>query len=523
MKFNVDTPSTEPICITGMNNTVTVNFGNPTDSGFTYDKEGDGVIMMPGKNGNNETWAIVLPQGALPAGAEGTAYTYDGYKGNRPALDEIAANQYITTVADDLDVNTFDINYMPLTFEAIKAGSRVTFNAASSIPTITMQYNTYDGTGWKPYTSGTAINLPDIGNKVSFRGDNNTLASNAYYGGSNFSGTTGECYIYGNIMSLLSSTNYATATTLTGDYTFYALFQNNARIYSHSSKALVLPATTLSINCYASMFEGCTQLTLAPERLPAMTLTYGCYANMFRDCGKLASAPELPATTLDYSCYYYMFNGCSSLKTAPALPATTLAPYCYSNMFNGCSLTSAPALPAETLAERCYEEMFHGCGFTSAPTLPATTMAPYCYSCMFYSCSSLKSTPALPATTLAEGCYSKMFVGCGLLESVTTLPATTLAPYCYEQMFHTCYFMSDFPELPAQTLVEGCYKGMFYGSDIEYIRCLATDISAPNCTAGWVEDILNNDNTCRFVTPSSTAWTTGIDGIPSRWTRVNSD
>ena len=237
MKFNVNTPSNEAIYITGMKNKVTLNF-NPntedTDQGFSYsvDTEDGGLIEMPAKDPNNETWAIVLPQEALSEGAVGTAFTYDGYKGNRPALDEIVSNQYITTDVDDLDVSTFDINYMPLTFEAKTAGSRVTFTASSSIPDITMQYNMYDGEGWKPYTSGTNIDLLSIGNKVSFRGDNNTLGY--YFGSSNFS-STGQCYIYGNIMSLLSSTNYATATTLTGDCTFYALFQYNSHIYSHSA------------------------------------------------------------------------------------------------------------------------------------------------------------------------------------------------------------------------------------------------------------------------------------------------
>ena len=34
IKFNVTTPSTAAICITGINNEVTVHFDNPTDSGY---------------------------------------------------------------------------------------------------------------------------------------------------------------------------------------------------------------------------------------------------------------------------------------------------------------------------------------------------------------------------------------------------------------------------------------------------------------------------------------------------------
>ena len=66
MKFNVDTPSTSAICITGMNNKVTLTF-NPeaeeTDDGFTYGMDGNGVIKMHGvTSSNTETWAVVLPQ-----------------------------------------------------------------------------------------------------------------------------------------------------------------------------------------------------------------------------------------------------------------------------------------------------------------------------------------------------------------------------------------------------------------------------------------------------------------------------
>ena len=94
-KFNVTTSSTAAICITGMNNKVTVNFGNPTDEGFEYGMDGEGVIKMHGvTTENTETWAIVLPQAELPAGEEGSVYTYDNaYIGTRPAIHAIESNK----------------------------------------------------------------------------------------------------------------------------------------------------------------------------------------------------------------------------------------------------------------------------------------------------------------------------------------------------------------------------------------------------------------------------------------------
>ena len=193
------------------------------------------------------------------------------------------------------------------------------------------------------------------------------------------------------------------------------------------------------------------------------------FANLFKNCTKLVSAENLilPATTLKNFCYYYMFAGCTSLTVAPELPATTLAQYCYGSMFQGCtSLATAPALPANTLAQFCYMNMFQSCtSLTTAPVLPANTLAPYCYSTMFNGCTSLTTAPELPATTLAESCYMNMFNGC---------------------------------------------------TKLKYIKCLATNISATNCTSYWAYSV---SSTGTFVkNPNMTNWTTGKNGIPEGWT-----
>ena len=91
VKFSVDTPSDMPINIIGMKNKVTVDISNNT---IVYDQDGEGKIRMRPKNASNETWAIVLPQDALAAGADGTAFTV-GYTGCRPALPAIGLNEYI--------------------------------------------------------------------------------------------------------------------------------------------------------------------------------------------------------------------------------------------------------------------------------------------------------------------------------------------------------------------------------------------------------------------------------------------
>ena len=72
-----------------------------------------------------------------------------------------------------------------------------------------------------------------------------------------------------------------------------------------------------------------------------------------------------------------------------------------------------------------------------------------------------------------------------------SLPATTLATYCYSNMFRGCTSLSS-------------------------IKCLATNISASNCTTDWVSGVAASGTFTKAASMSS--WTTGNNGIPSNWT-----
>ena len=97
------------------------------------------------------------------------------------------------------------------------------------------------------------------------------------------------------------------------------------------------------------------------------------------------------------------------------------------------------------------------------------------------------------------------------------LPATTLASDCYQFMFNGCTSLTKAPELPATTLASYCYSNMFSGcTSLNEITCLATDISANECTYYWVN---NMSATGTFITADNPpAWTIGVHGIPSGWT-----
>ena len=140
----------------------------------------------------------------------------------------------------------------------------------------------------------------------------------------------------------------------------------------------------------------------------------------------------------------------------------------------------------------CFYRMFYGCtALTTAPELPATTPASYCYLGMFQNCTGLTTAPELPAIILASYCYQYMFYGCTSLTTAPDLPATTLANYCYSYMFN------------------GCKK-------LNSITCIATDISATNCTYNWVSGVASSGTFTK--TGSMTSWTSGANGIPSGWT-----
>ena len=138
-----------------------------------------------------------------------------------------------------------------------------------------------------------------------------------------------------------------------------------------------------------------------------------------------------------------------------------------------------------------YEE--NSCEVVSAEyfVLPALELTEHCYESMFSSCNALVNTPELPATTLAEYCYTSMFYGCTSLTTAPELPATILTPSCYQTMLRSCI-------------------------NLNYIKMLATDISAEYCLYDWASLVAEEGT---FVKNKNATWTTtGANGVPTGWT-----
>ena len=390
-----------------------------------------------------------------------------------------------------------DAKELPLTLEAIEDGSiifstyQVTFtnNNATSFSVISSNKYTdlkysKNGEEAKAVTGNIQVSA---GDKVCFYAKGPGSDTRNFFSNIN---CTGDCYVYGNIMSLIDPVEYKNLTTIPKSYCFYNLFSSsngpisitgliNGSSDTHLKNCaieLVLPATTLTNYCYFGMFNHCSGLTVASE-LPAETLKPYCYKAMYQNCDGLTIAPELPATTLSTSCYESMFENCDGLTIPSELQAGSLVESCYYRMFYGCKgLISAPELPATTLATKCYYEMFAECtNLSNTPKeLPAEILKTYCYYSMFKACKALTSAPEIKATTLAEGCCIDMFMSCKELVSAPELPVKVLAKRCYERMFGSCTKLKVAPVLQAETLATDCYKEMFYECpNIQIIKCLA--------------------------------------------------
>ena len=470
--------------------------------------------------GNSETLtATITPEDAedktlIWSSSDEKVVTVDE-NGKVTAVDAGTATIKVTN-KDESVVATCDVKVAvdlstPLTFEAKVAGVTVKFNSGETAANVEYSVNAGD---WTALTSA-GVTLTAAGDKVAFRGTNESYCvSLPSYTKYQFS-LSDNCFVYGNIMSLINKETFASLTELTATDAFNGLFAKQSNLLSKDDDhRLLLPATKLSNSCYNEMFYQCTGLTKAPE-LPAKNMTYSCYQSMFQGCTSLEKAPELPATALDKYCYNGMFQGCSNLTKAPTeLPATELKYLCYTRMFKGCAkLTTAPQmkinsvaeqsceemfqectalttasnieLKATTLQQSCYKNMFQSCKSltTGLTELPATKLADFCYESMFSDCSKLTEAPSIKATTLAMSCCAWMFTNCKALTTAPELKATELKSECYQNMFQGCTSLTTAPtELPATTLAYICYEGMFsYCSNLTTAPIIKATTLASGC------------------------------------------
>lgn len=414
--------------------------------------------------------------------------------------------------------------YVDLTYFTIHAGDAatdITFNYT------TIEYSTDGGSNWTSagttpsvsIAAGEAVKVRGTGTKYDFTSNSKTIFT-----------STGNCTIYGDIMSLFSN-----HTTFQEDGALRGAFKNMTNIDIPPGRPLLLSATDLNKNnCYEEMFLGCTGLTNAPEFRNvagefAPIITRKACLNMFSGCTSLVEAPELPATTVRDLGYYRMFNecsaleippvrlaetvinptnnvdggscremflNCSSLRFAPELPASSVPIGGYYSMFSGCtSLQTAPELPATSVGVSAYFNMFLNCSaMTTGPSqLPATQMSNNCYQAMFSGCTSLVNAPEIKATTLANSCFYQMFKGCSMLRSAQDeFYFTSIPDNACKEMFMSCLALNDAPDMSGVTGTigtEGCRD--MYNNCGEMVAT-PTELNAPTVgTRGYYQMFYN--------------------------------
>ena len=243
------------------------------------------------------------------------------------SFEDRAGNEVYSFIVPEGAPTVDDIT-KPLTFRATQDGSTVSLKKMGRpVGDFLVSFN--GGNTWSDYTINDVITLR-AGVEVSFRAKADRT-STPYHGDYFYFEMTGKIEAWHNVMSMIRTHDFD-VQEISIHYAFYEMFKDCTSL----TKAPILPATTLTQQCYRDMFNGCTSLVKVPE-LPATELTTYCYAGMFNGCTSLVNTPALPATTLADYCYFWMFSNCTSLVKAPELRATTLANSCYTSMFYGCS------------------------------------------------------------------------------------------------------------------------------------------------------------------------------------------
>lgn len=169
-----------------------------------------------------------------------------------------------------------------------------------------------------------------------------------------------------------------------------------------------------------------------------------------------------------------------------------------------------------------YERLFMGTMFTADipyDLLSTTGVAKGAFNSIFRE-TNIKIAPYLPTSkVIPSTCYANMFNNCSRLIDVSNiyLSADEIGKEACIQMFYYCDSLENAPLIDIATLSDGCYKNMFKGcSNLNYIECMATDISATDCTYNWVQGV---SATGTFVKSANmSGWTTGVNGIPEGWT-----
>ena len=250
--------------------------------------------------------------------------------------------QYITVGSEPTPPEPTDYSKEYLTFDVVSGGT-IVFKTSNNSHPRTISYSLNNGSTWVDITSstaGTSFNV-SVGDKVMFKGNNSgygnhsLMSTNEYV--NSFSDSTAYFNIEGNIMSLLYGDGFYGQTSLPSAYCFYHFF-DGCKVCDASN--LVMPATSLTKNCYEKMFNACVNLTAAPT-LPATTLVKRCYGYMFGNCSNLSSVTCLATNISASQCLIFWLNGVAASGTFTKAASMTSWPSGSNGIPNGWTVVDA--------------------------------------------------------------------------------------------------------------------------------------------------------------------------------------
>ena len=158
-----------------------------------------------------------------------------------------------------------------------------------------------NGGEWTGISENQSINVLS-GDTFEFRSDNTQIKTSL------FSGTT-KFNVYGNIMSLTHSSDFANAQQTTS-FEHQGALENT---YVINAENLIFPEGTIQERGLDNFFHNCYYLTKAPKEIPATILGKGCMSHMFQNCSAMTTTPLLYATFLSGDCLNGAFENCKSI------------------------------------------------------------------------------------------------------------------------------------------------------------------------------------------------------------------
>lgn len=117
--------------------------------------------------------------------------------------------------------------------------------------------------------------------------------------------------------------------------------------------------------------------------------------------------------------------------------------------------------------------------------------------------------------------YTGMFEGTRVTDASNLILPKNLYADDLKYLFVNCTLLTTSPTIEADATTTRCLQAMFSGcTSLNYIKCLATDITGSNATSNWV---LGVAATGTFVKHPDVTWPTGNNGIPTGWTVQDAD